>query len=79
MSDVYRNIILDNAKVNMREETLRDEHSLFDDLLFDSISFVSMIVQLEGSYRITFDADDIDPEKLRTVGDVAKYIKSKTE
>lgn len=77
MSDVYRTIILENAKVDMKEEDLRDEHKLVDDLQFDSISFVSMIVTLEGSYRISFDDDYIDPEKLKTVGDVAKYLQLK--
>lgn len=77
MSDVYRTIISNNAKVDVKEENLKDEHSLFDDLQFDSISFVGMIVELEGSYRISFDEDYIDPEKLQTVGDVAKYIRQK--
>ncbi len=77
MSDVYRSIILEYAKVEMKEEDLRDSHSLSDDLNYDSVSFVSMIVNLEGSYRISFDDDYIDPEKLKTVGDVEKYLKSK--
>ncbi len=77
MSDVYRSIILEYAKVEMKEEDLRDSHSLSDDLNYDSISFVSMIVNLEGSYHISFDDDYIDPEKLKTVGDVEKYLKSK--
>ena len=77
MSDVYRSIILEYAKVDMKEEDLRDSHSLSNDLKYDSISFVSMIVNLEGSYRISFDDDYIDPEKLKTVGDVAKYLQQK--
>lgn len=78
MSDVYRRIILEHAKVEMKEEDLRDDHSLADDLKFDSISFVSMIVTLEGSYRISFDDEYIDPGKLKTVGDVAEYLRQKT-
>lgn len=79
MSDVYRTIILENAKVDMKEEDLRDEHKLVDDLQFDSISFVGMIVALEGSYRISFDVEDIDQEKFKTVGDVAKYLHQKVK
>lgn len=77
MSDVYLSIISDNAKVEIKAEELKNDQSLFEDLQFDSVSFVGMIVELEGSYRITFDEEYIDPEKLQTLGDVAKYIKQK--
>lgn len=77
MSDVYRTIILEHAKVEMKAEDLQDEHRLTEDLQFDSIGFVGMIVALEGSYHISFDEEYIDIGKLKTVGDVAKYLRQK--
>jgi len=57
MSDFYREIIVSNAKVKIAVEDLKDEHSLVDDLGYDSVSFVSMVVAIEGSYDFEFDDD----------------------
>ncbi len=77
MSDFYREIIVSNAKVKIAVEDLKDEYSLVDDLGYDSISFVSMVVAIEGSYDFEFDDDYLAISALQTVKDVADYIKKK--
>ena len=75
MSDFYREIIVANAKVKVAVEDLKDEHLLVDDLGYDSVSFVSMVVAIEGSYDFEFDDDYLAIAALKTVKDVADYIK----
>lgn len=77
MSDVYLTIIAQNSKTGITAEGLKPEHSLSDDLGYDSISFVAMIVGLEEAYNISFDEDYFDPDVLKTVQNVADYIASK--
>lgn len=77
MSDFYREIIVANAKVRIAIEDLKYEHSLVDDLGYDSVSFVSMVVAIEGSYDFEFDDDYLAITALQTVKDVADYINKK--
>ena len=77
MSDFYREIIVANAKVEIAVEDLKDEHSLVDDLGYDSVSFVSMVIAIEGAYDFEFDDDYLAIAALQTVKDVADYIKKK--
>lgn len=60
------------------EEELKDEMSLTEDLKFDSIAFVNMVVMLESTYGFSFDDEYISFEMLKTVKDVANYVKLKT-
>lgn len=77
MSDVYLTIIAQNSKTGITAEKLKPEHSLVDDLGYDSISFVAMIVGLEEAYSISFDEEYFDQNILKTVQNVADYLASK--
>lgn len=77
MSEVYLTIIAQNSKTGIAAEELKPEHSLSDDLGYDSIRFVAMIVGLEEAYNISFDEDYFDLDVLKTVQNVADYIASK--
>ncbi len=78
MTELYRKIISQVSEIKIPEEEISDNMVLSDDLAFDSIAFVNMIVLLENSYGFTFDDEYISIEKLKTVKDVANYIKIKT-
>ena len=53
---------IDPASVN--------ENSTFDDLKIDSLDLVEMVCELEDRMKIDFG----DPEGLKTIGDVVKYV-----
>ena len=55
---------IDPASVN--------ENSTFDDLKIDSLDLVEMVCELEDRMKIDFG----DPEGLKTIGDVVKYVES---
>lgn len=55
------------------------ESRLKEDLGFDSLSIVQLIVEIEEMFAIEFEESDLDPQELETVEDVyalvARYAK----
>lgn len=49
-----------------------NENSTFEDLKIDSLDLVEMVCELEDRMKIDFG----DPEGLKTIGDVVKYVDS---
>ena len=58
-----------------REEKVKMEDDLRDDLQFDSLDCVEAIMDLEKEFDIT--VPDEEAEKCRTVQDVVELVKSK--
>lgn len=55
---------IDPANVN--------ENSTFEDLKIDSLDLVELVCELEDRMQIDFG----DPEGLKTIGDVVRYVES---
>lgn len=78
MNNEYKSIIAKISALDIAESEINEEMSLIDDLSFDSLAFVHMVLTIETAYEIKFDDEYINMERLNTVKDVADYIKSKT-
>lgn len=68
-----RNIICDQLAVEPEKVTLTA--SFIDDLGADSLDIVELVMTMEEEFDL--DIPDEEAEKLRTVGDVIKFITSK--
>lgn len=77
MNNNYKKIISEVSALGIAENDIKDEMTLVDDLAFDSLTFVQMVLMLENEYSIKFDDEYINIEKLQTVKDVAEYIEAK--
>ena len=55
--------------------TMTAETSFKEDLGADSLDLFELVMALEDEYSVEIPADDL--QKLATVGDVMKYLKSK--
>ena len=77
MNNNYKKIISEVSALGIAETDIKDEMTLVDDLAFDSLTFVQMVLMLENEYNIKFDDEYINIEKLQTVKDVAEYIETK--
>ncbi len=69
-----RNIICDQLAVEPEKVSLTA--SFIDDLGADSLDIVELVMTMEEEFDL--DIPDEDAEKMKTVGDVIKYIASKS-
>lgn len=66
-------------QLNVNEEQLTPEASFMGDLHADSLDIVELVMALEEAFKdeIKGEIPESDSEKLKTVGDVVKYIEEK--
>jgi acyl carrier protein len=68
-----RKIIGEQLKIDENQITM--DSSIADDLGADSLDAVELIMALEEEFGI--EVPDEDTEKIKTVGDVVRYIEKK--
>jgi acyl carrier protein len=69
-----RTIICDQLAVE--QDKVIQTASFIDDLGADSLDIVELVMTMEEEFDL--DIPDEDAEKMKTVGDVVKYISSKS-
>ncbi|MCB0349329.1 MAG: acyl carrier protein [Bdellovibrionales bacterium] len=62
-------------QLGVDEDRIKTEASFIDDLGADSLDIVELIMTMEEKFGL--EIPDDEAEKLRTVGDVVTYLKSK--
>ena len=55
-------------------DTIAADMKLSEDLGFDSLSLVELIVDLEDRFNIEIDESDLDPGQLKTVGQIYTLV-----
>ena len=55
-------------------DTITSDMKLSEDLGFDSLSLVELIVDLEDRFDIEIDESDLDPSQLKTVGQIYSLV-----
>lgn len=68
-------LILDLSEKD--DAIITDKTNLIDDLSFDSVLMVSMIVEIESEFGITLDDDDLELDILSSVEQLEKMINQK--
>ena len=71
--DRVKKIVVEHLGVE--PEKVTEEASFIDDLGADSLDIVELVMTMEEEFDL--DIPDEDAEKMKTVGDVVKYITSK--
>ncbi|MFI5390467.1 MAG: acyl carrier protein [Bacteriovoracales bacterium] len=66
-------VISEAAKVDVAQ--IKMETSFVDDLKFDSLDIVELMMKMEDDFGVEIPEEDA--EGLKTVGDVIKYIGNK--
>ena len=73
IKDKVKTIICDQLAVE--PEKVNESASFIEDLGADSLDIVELVMTMEEEFDL--DIPDEDAEKIKTVGDVVKYISTK--
>ncbi len=73
-------LIYDVGRVEMELEEVEkilsnDNANLMDDLSLDSFLMVELIVEIETTFDIEFDMNDLNINKLKIYGNLKQFIK----
>lgn len=72
MTDKINEVLSDLSPI---EENITKEMRLKEDLGFDSLKMVQLIISLEEALGFEFDESDLDPSKLIIVEDLYEMVK----
>jgi acyl carrier protein len=73
--DKVKSIIVEKLDADEAEVTM--DATIQDDLGADSLDVVDLVMSIEESFDIEIPDEEV--EGIKTVGDIVKYIESKTE
>ncbi len=62
-----------------KEYDLSDTKSFFDAGVFDSIGMMDLISEIEKTFNITLNEDELMPENLESVDAIVGFLKSKED
>ena len=73
--DKVKKIIVD--QLDVEEDKVTEAASITDDLVADSLDVVDLVMSFEEEFDIEIPDDQV--EKIKTVGDIVKFIEEKVE
>lgn len=73
--DKVKKIIVD--QLDVEEDKVTEAASITDDLGADSLDVVDLVMSFEEDFDIEIPDDQV--EKIKTVGDIVKFIEEKVE
>lgn len=73
--DKVKKIIVD--QLDVEEDKVTEAASITDDLGADSLDVVDLVMSFEEEFDIEIPDDQV--EKVKTVGDIVKFIEEKVE
>lgn len=70
---LYENFILDE------KDPLKDEDSLLEKGVIDSTGVLELVAFIEEKYGITVEDEELIPENLDSIRNIAEFIRQKTK
>jgi acyl carrier protein len=74
-----RQFIVDNFLFGQEDENLTNDVSLLQSGTIDSTGVLELVMFIEETYRIKVEDDELLPENLDSIQNVAAFIKRKRE
>jgi len=71
-----RNFIIENFLFE-EDENLKPDTSFLENGIIDSTGVLELVMFIEETYGITVDDDEIVPENLDSISNIARYIQRK--
>ncbi len=75
---IVREFIVDNFLFGQEDDQLANDTSLLQAGVIDSTGVLELVVFLEESYTIKVEDDELVPENLDSIVNLARFIQTKT-
>ncbi|HEX9021462.1 MAG TPA: acyl carrier protein [Nitrospirota bacterium] len=75
-ADAVKNFIIENFLYG-EDGRLRDDTSFLGSSIIDSTGVLELVGFLERNYQITIDDDEMVPENLDSLNNIAQFLKRK--
>ncbi len=75
--DTIRQFLIENFSYRMPDGDLDESQSLIALGVLDSIAVLSLVTFLEDAFGIAVDDDDVTPENLDTIANLAAFVARK--
>jgi acyl carrier protein len=77
LKNEIRNFILDNFMMGMEDSELKDSDSLLDKGIIDSTGVLELVGFIEEHYEVTIEDEELVPDNLDSVNNLANFIEKK--
>jgi acyl carrier protein len=74
-----KQVINEMLTVKLKEADVLDDLDLVDDLGFDSLLSIELIIRIEKTFGIVFEAERYDIEVIRKGRHLQQYVKERLE
>ena len=74
-----REFIVDNFLFGQDGADLTDEASLLEHGIIDSTGVLELVSFLEGKYPLKIDDEELIPENLDSIGNLARFVRRKLQ
>ena len=75
--DKLKNIVISCSKREINRNDIDESTNLIDDLSYDSVKIIELILKIEVDFDIEFDDDDLEIDVLSNFGRLAEIIQFK--
>ena len=74
-----REFMLQEFKESGFHESIRDDESLIESSILDSLSILKLISFMDDQFGVLPAEDELNPEKLETIDKIVEFIANKIE
>ena len=77
IKQTLKDFILETFLPGEDASQLTETTPLITDGVLDSIATLKLVMFLEETYKVTFDAHEVDVEHMNTIADIEQLVRSK--
>ncbi len=76
LKDELKKMVAEFCRIGTEEQEITDETTLLGDLNFDSIVFITLILEIESRFSVSLEDDSLLFDKDTTFGQLYDHIKN---
>lgn len=74
IEEKLKSLIIKNTRIKFEIIEIEDDLNLINDLLYDSLSFIQLIVDIEREFKIKFEDEKLDLSYIESYKNLKNYI-----